>query len=88
MTDSKVELLRDAEQVLIQRGEEYGPVASHHTSTAQACNAILGTELNPSDVALIFAIDKLVRRRTSPKKRDHYLDGANYIAIAWEHEGG
>jgi hypothetical protein len=80
------DLLGDAADIMKQRGSEYGPPSDHHARTAQAVNAILGTDLTPRDVALFFVVDKLVRARTSPGKRDHYLDCAAYISIAWDHQ--
>lgn len=84
-SDPKVDILNEAVEILNDRGDDYGPVTEHHRATAVAVNAILGTHLTPRDVAVFFIVDKLVRARTSPCKRDHYVDIANYAAIAWEH---
>lgn len=78
-------ILAEAARILAERGADYGPPSDHHARTAQAVNAILGTELSARDVALFFVIDKLVRMRTSPAKRDHYVDIAGYTAIAYDH---
>jgi hypothetical protein len=82
---SELDLLGDVAQILADRGEQYGPPSDHHTRTAAAANAILGTGLTARDVAVFFVIDKLVRARTSPGKRDHYADILGYTAIAWGH---
>lgn len=82
----ETELLADVVATLKDRGRQYGPPSDHHARTAQAVEAILGVSLTPAEVALFFAIDKMVRRRTTPKKKDHYEDIEGYVAIAWGHE--
>ena len=82
----ETELLDSVSALLAERGADYGPPSDHHQRTATAVNAILGTDLGPREVALFFVIDKLVRARTSPSKRDHYEDCAGYLAIAWGHQ--
>lgn len=83
----ETELLADVVSTLQDRGRQYGPPSDHHRRTAAAVNAILGTDLGPREVALFFVIDKMVRARTSPGKRDHYEDMLGYTSIAWGHEG-
>lgn len=83
----ETELLADVVATLKDRGRQYGPPSDHHARTAQAVNAILGISLTPAEVALFFVVDKMVRRRASPGKRDHYEDACGYLAIAWGHEG-
>ena len=82
----ETELLDSVSSLLAERGAEYGPPSDHHARTATAVNSILGTTLTAREVALFFVIDKLVRARTSPDKRDHYEDLCGYVAIAWGHQ--
>ncbi len=81
----EIGLLADAQRLLDDRGRQYGPPSDHHARTAEAVNAILGLEFTPRDVALFFVIDKLVRSRTTPGKRDSYADACGYLAIAYGH---
>ena len=85
-TVPETELLDSVSALLTERGAEYGPPSDHHQRTARAVNAILDTDLTARDVAVFFVIDKLVRARTSPGKRDHYADMLGYVAIAWGHQ--
>lgn len=85
LNDEKQRLLDEVSRILGDRGRSYGTPQEHHAATAVAVNAILGLDLSPRDVALFFVVDKLVRMRRSPDKRDHYLDGVGYLSIAWEH---
>lgn len=78
-------ILAEAGRIMVERGADYGPPSDHHVRTAQAVNAILGTDLSARDVAVFFVVDKLVRSRTSPTKRDHYVDIAGYTEIAYGH---
>ena len=82
----ETELLDSVSALLAERGVDYGPPSDHHRRTAQAVNAILDTDLTPRDVAVFFVVDKLVRARTSPGKRDSYADAIGYISIAWGHQ--
>ena len=83
---AETDLLAHVADLLAERGAEYGPPSDHHTRTATAVNAILGLGIDARQVALIFAVDKMVRMRTSPDKEDHYGDGCGYLSIAWGHQ--
>lgn len=82
----ETDLLDDCAAVMADRGAKYGPPSDHHARTAAAWSAVLGWDVTPRDVAIAFALDKMVRMRTSPGLYDSYLDAVNYTAIAWGHE--
>lgn len=70
------------------REKEYGPPNAGMAHTAAVWSAFLGGKLSApltgSDVAWMLAMLKAVRAQTSPGKRDNYVDGAAYVAIAGE----
>lgn len=78
-------LLTEVADLLAERGVEYGPPADHHQRTADMWQAAFGWDVGPREVALAIALDKFIRARSSPGKKDHYADIIGYVAIAWEH---
>ena len=83
--EDTTELLDECKELLVERGLDYGDAHDHHSRTAYAFWAITGHCLDADEVALFFAVDKMVRRMTSPDKRDHYADIVNYVGLAWGH---
>ncbi|HEY7824780.1 MAG TPA: DUF6378 domain-containing protein [Acidimicrobiia bacterium] len=75
-------LLDEVGEILEERQAEYGDSADHHRRTAQVWSALFGWEVGPDDVCMAIAADKMVRRRTSPGKRDHYADIIGYVVKA------
>lgn len=85
------EVLREAEGLITgERNKNYGSPTENFDTTAALWNAQMGHKLKPgesftgTDVALLMIQLKMARLKTSPGKRDHYLDVAGYIACAWE----
>jgi len=74
--------LTDAAAIMGERGHDYGGVEDNFQTAADIANAVLGRALTPYDVSMILAAVKLARMRTSPDKRDNYLDCVNYLAFA------
>jgi hypothetical protein len=70
------------------RDGEYGSPMDNMQHIANLWTAYLddrlASSIGPDDVAWMCALIKAARRKTSPQKADHYLDGAAYIAIAGE----
>ena len=84
---SRCDLLAEASALTSQdRNEEYGDPVDNMTHIADIFNAITGHQLKPSDVPILHVATKLARRRTSPLKKDHYVDTMAYMGIAYECE--
>lgn len=65
------------------RMEEYGNPVTMAVRLAQAWSAILGAEVQPTEVPLMLAAMKLIRQAHS-HKQDNLVDAAAYVAIAAE----
>lgn len=77
-------LLNEAASLIEDRGADYGGIEQNFELIAGLANIILARDLSAFDVAIILHCVKLARLRTSPTKRDNYLDGVNYLAFAGE----
>lgn len=66
------------------RNRDYGDPVDNHRHIARIANAILGTDLSARDVALILTALKLARLAKNRGHTDSYVDGAAYLAIAYE----
>ena len=69
-----------------ERNKDYGDPVENMTDIASIFNAITGHDIKPSEVPMFHIATKLARRRTSPLKRDHYVDIMAYVGIAYECE--
>ena len=69
-----------------ERNKDYGDPVENMTHIASIFNAITGHDIKPSEVPMFHIATKLARRRTSPLKRDHYVDIMAYVGIAYECE--
>ena len=69
-----------------ERNKEYGDPIDNMTHIADIFNAITGHNLKPSEVPIFHIATKLARKRTSPLKKDHYVDIMAYVGIAYECE--
>lgn len=67
-----------------ERNVAYGEPRDNMAEIAAAASAILGKALTGRDIAIINAVQKLCRAKTTPGRADHYVDGAAYLAIAGE----
>lgn len=66
------------------RDASYGSPLKNHRDIAAGWTVILGTEVRADQVALCMSWVKTCRAKVSPGRRDHYDDGAAYMAIAGE----
>ncbi len=67
------------------RGQSHGDPHDNLACAANTLNGLFGTRFDATDVALIYTILKMVRIKAGdPNHRDHYVDAAAYMAIAWE----
>lgn len=76
--------LDEAASLIDDRGADYGGIEQNFETIALLANTVLNRDLSAYDVAMILHCVKLARLRTSPHKRDNYLDGVNYLAFAGE----
>jgi len=88
MTD-RADILDTAKKLTCgDRDSSYGSPRENMDHIAALWNAYLDGRLRypitGADVAWMNALIKAARCKTSPRKRDHYDDGAAYIAIAGE----
>ena len=84
---NRCDLLSEASALTSQeRNKDYGDPVDNMTHIADIFNAITGHEIKPSDVAILHIATKLARKRTSPLKKDHYVDTMAYMGIAYECE--
>ena len=84
---SRCDLLAEASALTSQdRNKDYGDPVDNMTHIADIFNAITGHQIKPSDVAILHIATKLARKRTSPLKKDHYVDTMAYMGIAYECE--
>ena len=84
---NRCDLLAEASALTSQeRNKDYGDPVDNMTHIADIFNAITGHQIKPSDVAILHIATKLARKRTSPLKKDHYVDTMAYMGIAYECE--
>ena len=84
---NRCDLLAEAKKLTSQdRNKDYGDPVDNMTHIADIFNAITGHQIKPSDVAILHIATKLARKRTSPLKKDHYVDTMAYMGIAYECE--
>ena len=69
-----------------ERNKDYGDPVENMAHIASIFNAMTGHDIKPSEVPMFHIATKLARRRTSPLKRDHYVDIMAYVGIAYECE--
>lgn len=66
------------------RHKDYGSPVETHQIIADIFNAITGRNLTARDAAVFHIATKLARTRTSPTKRDSWVDLMAYAGIAYE----
>lgn len=80
------EILQAGIRTLQQRGEQRDKPEGERSMPAivQLFETLTGHELTERDGWLFMTCLKLVRMQTGAPDRDHFIDGANYIALAGE----
>jgi len=80
-----VEVSKEAQSILSQRGKELGDYAELYENLTVRINLMLGDQLKkpiePWQVTKIIAEMKLARMDVGGYKRDHVLDGGNYLFL-------
>ena len=68
------------------RANDYGPMLENHENIASLWNGYLYNKelISAEDVANMMELLKIARRKTGTLKKDNYIDGAGYAAVAYE----
>lgn len=82
-----MKILEEAIDTQIIREADYGRFPTVLNETAEAVSIILGKEITGKDVAIIYAVNKLLRERKT-HKRDNILDALAYIGVIDQLEDG
>ena len=69
-------------ELLKQRGQQYGDMVDTHVRIAQVWSGILNTKVTAGQVALCMAGLKLVRAVNNPDHQDSFDDAHGYLQIA------
>lgn len=76
-------ILQEAMRLMAtDRNTKYGDFIENHEHIAALWSAYLRTPISAEQCALMMALVKVARTRTSPQETDHYIDAAAYIAGA------
>ena len=76
------DFLGAAEELLDQRGRQYGDPTTNHLRIAQLWGSYLGHGIEPHEVAVCMALVKLSRISEQATHKDSYEDAIAYLAIA------
>lgn len=76
------ELITEAQNLLYQRGLQYGEPTANHIRIAQLWSAYLGRGIDPHEVAICMALVKISRLAEQATHKDSYEDTIAYMAIA------
>lgn len=85
-----MDIAEEAQKIIKERQEEYGPPARNLGRIAAAVNALYGTDFKAHDIAVIMGVVKMSRIIEHPTKKDSWLDLIGYsmaAAKAAEEEG-
>jgi hypothetical protein len=83
MTDlSPKALLQMAQNVIDERGMEYGQITDNFQLIADLSSLRLGRHIHPYEIAVIMACVKNARSFSTPDHLDSHIDGANYELFA------
>ena len=84
--NSAAGILQEGLDVLIQRGQEYERLEGERSmeDVVNAFNIVYKKGLTVTEGWMFMVFLKAVRQHQSPDKRDTYVDGANYFALAGE----
>lgn len=74
--------MTDINELLKQRGKQYGDAVQTHIRIAQGWSGIFNTEITPLQVALAMDYLKSIRAVNSPELADSFDDKHGYTRIA------
>lgn len=79
------DVLKEAISIITQdRNTDYDSPENNFDVIAQLWSAYLEVPVLPHDVAVLNVLQKVSRIKTSPEKRDHWVDIAGYAACGAE----
>ena len=81
---SPAAILDEADAVIAQRAEAYGPASDSMAAIAARWSLTLGTTVTPAQVALCMIDLKLARLAHDPTHRDSAIDVIGYAALLSE----
>lgn len=77
------EILTEASRLITaERKSEHG---DSFTMTARLWSDYLGFEISEADFCIMMALMKITRQKLGLKIKDHFMDGAAYMALAGAH---
>ena len=76
------ELLRQAADIIAERGETYGGIENNFQLIADLASLRLGRDIHPFEVAIIMVCVKNARAFNDPTHLDSRVDAMNYEAFA------
>jgi hypothetical protein len=84
VSESSLDLLDEAAEIVAQRRQQYGPPAEHFEQVARRWTSTLGTAVTPQKVLLCQLDLKLVRLAHDRKHRDSLVDLIGYSLLLHE----
>jgi len=75
-------LLQMAQDVMDERGLNYGGIEDNFQLIADLSSLRLGRDIHPYEIAVILACVKNARSFSTPDHLDSHIDGANYELFA------
>ena len=82
---TRAAVLRTAERYVTEdRAEEHGDVGANFQLIADYWSAHLSHDVTRSDVAIMMALLKVARLRSSATNMDNWIDGCGYLACGAE----
>lgn len=79
----RVELLKEAAEILQERGRQYGTIDRSFNRAAQIITWMTKSDTEDWEVAMQMLGVKLARIANDPVHRDSYVDAINYLVIAF-----
>ena len=76
-------LSRELQELRKIKSDEYGPFNKKMQDIADAWSVLIGKKLRPHQVALMYAMAKIIRANNE-YKYDSYIDAINYLVQADE----
>ena len=74
--------MSDNQDILKERGQQWGDPRATHKAIAKLWSVIVGVEITSFQVALMMSLLKIWRIFINPKDEDSYKDSKGYIDIA------
>ena len=76
------DLLRQASDIISERGENYGGIEDNFQLIADLASLRLGRDIHPYEIAVIMVCVKNARAFSTPTHMDSRIDAMNYEAFA------